>query len=50
MTTWWLMHGYAAYIWPSYGLVFGVLIANALQAYRRARQVRQLLQQWLAEQ
>ena len=42
-----LMHGYALYVWPAYGLVFGVLIYNVVRARWRSKQIGRLLVQWL---
>ncbi len=33
------MGGYAAYVWPAYGLALVVLIANAVLPHRRERQL-----------
>ncbi len=35
MTEFFLMGGYAAYVWSSYGITLIVLIANIWAAYRR---------------
>ena len=35
--------GYAAYVWTSYALAAGVLIANAVHARRRERRLLQTL-------
>jgi len=40
LMSWFEMHGYAMYIWPAYGLVFGVLITNLVISYRRGRRTR----------
>lgn len=33
------MGGYAAYVWPAYGVTLGVLLANVLWALRRKKQL-----------
>ncbi|HET6725944.1 MAG TPA: heme exporter protein CcmD [Gammaproteobacteria bacterium] len=38
------MGGYAVYVWPSYGIVAVVMIANVVMARRRHRRVVQALQ------
>ena len=37
MTHFLAMGGYAAYVWPCYGLVFAVIIGNIIWAKRRNR-------------
>lgn len=50
MMDWFLMHGYAAYIWPAYGVVFFALTMNLVLIKRQRRRTRKILQQWLARQ
>lgn len=50
MMTLWQMHGYAIYIWPTYGLVVAVLVGGVWRAWWQARQVRLRLKRWLFEQ
>ncbi|HET8553079.1 MAG TPA: heme exporter protein CcmD [Gammaproteobacteria bacterium] len=38
------MGGYAAYVWPAYGIVAIVMIANVVIARRRHRRVLEALQ------
>ena len=45
--TWFAMQGYAAYIWPAYGVVFFVLTMNVLLVVKQRQRTRQLLRQWL---
>ena len=41
------MGGYAAYVWPAYGITFAVLLATALwPAIRRRKLHAQLRKQW----
>lgn len=47
---WWMMHGYASYIWSAYALVLGVLSWNAYSAWARAKQIRLHLHKWLNDQ
>lgn len=47
VTQWFEMHGYAMYIWPAYGLVFGVLIANLVSIRWRGKRTRHILRTWL---
>ncbi|MDP3704404.1 MAG: heme exporter protein CcmD [Legionellaceae bacterium] len=44
---WFAMHGYAVYVWPAYGLVFGVLIINVVSIRWRGKRTRQNLRTWL---
>ena len=40
MSSFWAMGGYAAYVWPAYGISFVALAATAgwtVSAYRRAK-------------
>ncbi|HET7369499.1 MAG TPA: heme exporter protein CcmD [Gammaproteobacteria bacterium] len=39
------MGGYAAYVWPAYGIVAVVMIANVVIARRRHRRLVEELQQ-----
>lgn len=41
------MHGYALYIWPAYGFVFGLLITNLLNTWWRGKRTRAELRAWL---
>ena len=43
LTDWFAMHGYAAYIWPAYGLVFAVLVGNVVAIRRRSERIRHVL-------
>ena len=40
LTAFLAMGGYAAFVWPSYGLALIVLVANALVPHRRERAIR----------
>ena len=43
----WLdMGGYAAYIWPAYGLVLVMLVANIVGIRRQTKRTRIKLHQW----
>ncbi|HBI21771.1 MAG TPA: heme exporter protein CcmD [Legionella sp.] len=44
------MNGYAAYIWPAYGVVFGVLTMNLVLIKRQRNRLRKRLEQWLMRQ
>jgi len=44
------MGGYAAFVWPAFGVTTVVLIANVVAARRQDRQVRKRLMQRLARQ
>ncbi len=44
---WVEMHGYAVYVWPAYGLVFGVLMSNLLSILWRGKRTRHTLRTWL---
>ena len=48
--TWFGMHGYAAYIWSAYGVVFVVLTMNWWLIKRQRRQTFKILQQWFKRQ
>lgn len=50
MINWFLMNGYAVYIWPAYGIVFFVLTLNLLLIKRQRRRTRKMLQQWFTRQ
>lgn len=50
LMSWFAMGGYGAYVWPSYGLVFGVLIMNMLHAQRTSHRVQHQLKQWFKRQ
>lgn len=43
---WLSMGGYSLYVWPAYGLVFGVLALNFLGIKRQKVRTRQKLQRW----
>lgn len=38
------MGGYAAYVWPAYGLTFSVLVGLAVHSWHRYRQSTRLLE------
>jgi heme exporter protein D len=38
------MGGYAAYVWPAYGLTFAVLAGLAIHSWQRHRQSARLLE------
>ena len=40
-----LMGGYAAYVWPAYGIAFVVMVMNAVLPCRRLRHRLQTLKQ-----
>ena len=50
MTSWWGMHGYAAYIWPAYGLAGLIMVGNVWRARLRLRNVHHQLKQGLKQQ
>jgi heme exporter protein D len=43
------MGGYAFYVWASYGLTAGVLLANLIFATMRRRRILQLIQELTEE-
>ena len=43
------MGGYAVFVWPAYGLTFGVLGGLALHSWRRYRQSVRTLEQLLRQ-
>jgi heme exporter protein D len=43
---WLAMGGYAAYVWPAYGLVCGVLIIHFLSIKVQKKRTGRKLQQW----
>ncbi|KTD18882.1 heme exporter protein CcmD [Legionella jordanis] len=47
---WLNMGGYATYVWPAYGLVFGILILLAIRVKFDASRKRKQLQQWFKRQ
>lgn len=47
---WLSMGGYAAYIWPAYGLVSLVLISNLLSIKAQRVRVRKQLLKWFKSQ
>ncbi|MDP3561013.1 MAG: heme exporter protein CcmD [Legionellaceae bacterium] len=47
-TEWFAMHGYALYIWPAYGIVTTVLIANLIGIVLRGKRTRAMLRTWLS--
>lgn len=47
---WIAMGGYAAYVWPAYGLVCGVLVLNVLSTKRLTRRTHTKLKQWYKHQ
>lgn len=46
ITNWLAMGGYAAYVWPTYGLVCAVLLLNLWSGKRQRQQARRQLQRW----
>jgi heme exporter protein CcmD len=40
------MGGYAAYVWPAYGLLFTVFTLTIVHAFWQRKRVRKVLQQW----
>lgn len=46
---WVSMHGYAHYVWPAYGLVFGVLITNVWRIRWHGRKIRKIIKQGLMQ-
>ena len=47
LMTWFDMGGYAAYVWPAYGTVFIVLLANLFQTKLEKKRVLRMLQRWM---
>ena len=47
---WWMMHGYAKYIWSAYSLVLGVMGWNVYAAWARSKQIRLHLHKWFNDQ
>ena len=39
----WAMGGHGQYVWPAFGLAFGILLAMALQSWLLRRRLRQKL-------
>jgi heme exporter protein CcmD len=50
MSDWFEMHGYAKYIWPSFGIALIVLVYNVLSARALLRRVRAELRRRLASE
>lgn len=46
---WWWMHGYAAYVWPAYGLFLAVFMGISECARRRERAVHHAIKTWQAK-
>lgn len=42
-----LMGGYAVYVWPVYGLAVSIIIINSWWSIRRLKQTRQRIRRWL---
>ena len=49
LITWFDMHGYANYIWSSYGLVFGVLMLNVWSIKNQSQRVKKQLKIWFKQ-
>ena len=47
---WFLMNGYAAYIWPAYGIVFVALTMDLVWIQRQRNRLRKRLKQWFIRQ
>ena len=45
---WFLMKGYAVYIWSAYGLVLAVLIGNVVWIKSQSVRIRNALEKWRA--
>jgi heme exporter protein D len=45
MNDFWAMGGYAAYVWPAYGLSVAVMVALSVAAWRNLRQKERELAQ-----
>ena len=43
---WLAMNGYACYVWPAYGMVFFVLMANVLSIRWQRLRTRKILHAW----
>lgn len=50
LTTFWAMGGYAAYVWPAYGVFFAVLLLDGLAPQLRRRRLLRALRARLARQ
>lgn len=49
MAEYFAMGGYAAYIWPAYGVTLGILLVLAVQGVRRYRRNRAQLETMQAD-
>lgn len=49
LLSWFAMHGYGVYIWPSYGLVFFVLAMNVVLIKKQGHRTRRFLRQWFKQ-
>lgn len=47
---WWMMGGYACYVWPAYGLALVVLGLNSLHVSYQRTQTRKKLSDWFKRQ
>jgi heme exporter protein D len=43
---WLMMGGYSIYVWPAYGVVFTLLVANLLGIKWQKKRTRKKIQQW----
>ncbi len=43
----WMMGGYAQYVWPVYFLAAGILIGNTWSTRRRMQQTKRKIKHWL---
>lgn len=48
--SWFLMGGYAIYIWPAYGLVCMGLLLNVFGVKRQSHQTKNNLRHWFKRQ
>jgi len=46
---WFSMGGYSTYVWSSYGVVFVVLVWNALGCGRQKKRTEKLLGSWFKQ-
>jgi heme exporter protein D len=47
---WFNMGGYAGYIWPAYGMVFGVFLLHIVHAKLQKKRVLKQLKRWCESQ
>ena len=47
LMTWFDMGGYGAYVWPAYGTVFMVLLANLLHTKVEKKRTWRVLRRWM---